>query len=32
MLDALNNKEKQVQAKLKKKKGKSQKVNIEKDW
>ena len=32
MLDALNNKEKQVQAKLKKKKGKAQKTNIEKDW
>ena len=32
MLDALNNQEKKVQAKLKKKKVKGQKVNIEKDW
>lgn len=32
MLDALNNQEKQVQAKLKKKKAKGQKVNVEKDW
>ncbi len=32
MLDALNNQEKKVQAKLKKKKAKGQKVTIEKDW
>lgn len=32
MLDALNNQEKKVQAKLKKKKENTQKLNIEKDW
>ena len=32
MLDALNNQEKKVQAKLKKKKENGQKLNIEKDW
>ncbi|MGE0560503.1 MAG: tetratricopeptide repeat protein [Flavobacteriales bacterium] len=32
MLDALNNQEKKVQAKLKKKKENAQKLNIEKDW
>jgi tetratricopeptide (TPR) repeat protein len=32
MIDALNNQEKKVQAKLKKKKENGQKLNIEKDW
>jgi hypothetical protein len=32
MLDALNNQEKKVQAKLKKKGEKGEKTNIEKDW
>ena len=32
ILEALNNKEKEVQEKLKKKKGKAVEVEIEKDW
>ena len=32
LLNAINNKEKDTQEKMKKKKGKAVKVNIEKDW